>query len=415
MPGNAAHPKPGRTPELNEALPEGPNGHVACPLLRLPSFSSCDPEELRALVDWLERNRPAQDGTAFERGTVMPDGRLDLCKQALGPAGLRMLFPALVSHTHIQALLLGTDGLGDEGAAKVADLVRSNPALRTIYLGCNVISADGCALLCDAVRAAPNIHGLWLKRNPLGQEGARHVANLLRDSDHLTSLDLVNTMPGCGGIEALCTALRENRTLQRLYLSGNVLAADAAEPLGRMLEHNQSLQGLYLSVNRFGDAGCRLLAAGLRNNRGLRHLSLEANGIGHEGMIDLAEAVASHPTLIDLDLGRAPSMHVLGSSANAAGDLGAQRFAEAFQERPFGRLDLSHNDFTHQGVACLLSMFEANPSFCELKLSGNGMRRYQKQHLRELCSARQTAATDIPRDVADVQSVYRTIKKASSF
>ena len=68
------------------------------------------------------------------------------------------------------SLLLGTDGIGNAGAADVAELVGKNSALEVLYLGCNKIDAAGVAPLAASL-TVPNssVTGLWLKRNPVGE------------------------------------------------------------------------------------------------------------------------------------------------------------------------------------------------------------------------------------------------------
>lgn len=65
----------------------------------------------------------------------------------------------------VPGLLLGTDGLGDEGAAAVT----ASAEVEKLYLRCNEITAGGACRIADNPRASPRVvMGAWLKRNPLG-------------------------------------------------------------------------------------------------------------------------------------------------------------------------------------------------------------------------------------------------------
>src|SRR5262245_56815207 len=126
--------------------PEGPTlCHVG------PDFVACDPAELTPLLEYLRRGEPAEERRTFPRGTLLPGGRLDLCKQGIGPEGARAVTAALRHNAHVVHVLFGADGIGDEGARAVAGLARANTGLKTVYLGCNSITADGASELADAL------------------------------------------------------------------------------------------------------------------------------------------------------------------------------------------------------------------------------------------------------------------------
>src|SRR4051812_26794799 len=87
-----------------------------------PDFVPCDPAELQPLLDHLATRMPTAAPLAFPRGTLLPDGRLDLCKQGVGAAGARAVAATVSGHPQVVHLLLGADGLGDAGAGAVATL-----------------------------------------------------------------------------------------------------------------------------------------------------------------------------------------------------------------------------------------------------------------------------------------------------
>jgi hypothetical protein len=129
--------------------------------------------ELGPLLDWLRAGRPAGERLDFAVGTALPDGRLDLCKQGLGAEGAALVAEALAQGpSPVRHLLLGTDGLGDEGAEAVAG---GSGDVETLYLGCNGITAGGACRIADQLRASPQVvTGVWLKRNPWAAvEGGR--------------------------------------------------------------------------------------------------------------------------------------------------------------------------------------------------------------------------------------------------
>ncbi|MBZ9752704.1 hypothetical protein K7W42_17820 [Deinococcus sp. HMF7604] len=289
---------------------------VQCPVQDVPIP---DLQAFAPLLERLQTGLPITADEVFPRGTLRADGRLDLCKQDAGVLGCQAVTEVLRHTNTVQSLLLGTNGIGDAGAAHVAALVRDQP-LRTVYLGCNLIGAPGTESLATAIRAQPQVKALWLKRNPIGPAGAQTLAQLLRDTSTLRTLDVVHTGIGDLGARAILQALAEgNTSLQYLYLSGNALTPAILPDITAVLAQHPSLRGLYLSVNTLGDAGAQGIAAALGHNTALEVLGLASCGIGDHGLAALLDAAAAHPHLHTLDVGDAPSARALGASRNEAG------------------------------------------------------------------------------------------------
>jgi Ran GTPase-activating protein (RanGAP) involved in mRNA processing and transport len=382
---------------------------INCPLHNVPELVPCDLGEVQPLVDHLRANQPVTEPVRFPRGTLLPDGRLDLCKQNLGPAGCRLITQALVGNPTVTSLLMGTDGIGDEGAGELAKHIPTNPHLEIVYLGCNRITEKGATELAQVLADNTTVTGLWLKRNPIGPGGARAVASMLRRNRTLRTLDLVNTNPGPEGISAILSALiEENRTLERLFLGGNQLGMEEARRLGDLLRAAPNLQGLFLNVNHLQDGGIEMLAAGLKANRTLRQLGLASNGITAKGGAILFEAIQDHPALVHVDLGFSPSTRVLGASANCLGDEGAIHVGKYLaHNQTMLRLDLQNNHITEAGKISLLAGLEKNSTLQHLMLDGKLDPRInailQANRLRHPCAEPRKS-----RDVALIRSVYRS-------
>jgi len=382
---------------------------INCPLYHVADITPCDPAEIEPLVAYLKTGLPVTEPTPFPRGTVLEDGRLDLCKQDLGPAGCHMVTEALATNTTITSLLLGTDGIGDEGAADVARLIERNATLEIVYLGCNKIGKEGVKVLAETLTQNRSVQGLWLKRNPVGPAGAKALAAMLRQNCTLRTLDLVNTYPGHDGLAALIDVLlHDNRTVERLYLGGNEIDADDALLLADLLRTNPVIKALMLSVNSLGDPGARIIADALRENTTLAELGLASNGITAEGASALFDGARSHPTLTHLDYSCSPSTRVLGASANRIGDAGAEAAAGLLAEnRVLLQLDLRHNGITKVGKAHLAAALEQNTTLRILNLDG------KPDPTITALLERNLALQPVPnplftRDVALIRSVYRT-------
>ena len=342
-----------------------------CPLPKPIASSEQVLLDLRALVVFLHQNQPLTETTVFPRGTIVPDGRLDLCKQSIGMTGAQMITDALSHNTSIVSLLLGTNGIGDVGAQNVARLVQENNCLEVIYLGCNAISDRGVEAIARALRDNESVTGLWLKRNPIGVAGAVHLAAMLRQNRSVRSLDLVHTQLGDEGLAAILeTLISTNRTVERLYLGGNQIGVRHAEQLSHLLRDNNRITGLFLNVSCLEDEGAKILAGGLSENQTLTDLGLASNGIQGKGCDALIESITHHQSLRSLDLGYSASTKVLGSKANYVGDQGAITIANYLKNNSsLRKLNLYKTGVAQQGQAALTDALECNHSLCELVLA----------------------------------------------
>jgi Ran GTPase-activating protein (RanGAP) involved in mRNA processing and transport len=380
---------------------------ILCPIKGPLPAPNCPPSELAPLLDMLRENRPVTEPRTFPRGTLLPDGRLDLCKQGLGVAGCREVTAALTGNTVVRSLLLGTNGIGDEGADAVAELLSANRTLEVVYLGCNGIGAAGTERLSEAVRANPTVAGLWLKRNPIGVGGLKAVASLIRGETSVRVLDLVNTCPGELALDEIVAALSEEPNLvESLYLGGNALDESAGSRLAALVAENETLRGLFLSVNCLGDAGAIRLAAGLVRNRALSALSLASNGLGPVGVAAVARALCGHPNLTWLDLGYSPSTRVLGCSANRVTGAAVSALADLVTNSPrLTELNLTKTGVEWIELERLADAVERSPGIMSVTYTGPRVAR-----LDELLADRRATRgwKPPPRpDIALIRSVYR--------
>lgn len=361
---------------------------------------------LEPLLSWLRTGAVAAQRLDFPAGTALPDGRLDLCKQDLGPAGAAMvtseLQPGVVRH-----LLLGTDGLGDDGAAGVAEAVAGRE-VETLYLGCNGITAGGACRIADSLRMSPQVTGVWLKRNPLGDGAGSAAADLVESARKLGTLDLVQTGLTAGGlgvlVAALVTAASAGRRVERLYVGGNPLGPSGASHLATLLRAG-AVSELYVSAAGLGDAGAELLAAAI--TPGVRRLSVASNGIGPRAAARLVVAAAAAGVEV-CDLGRVRAAGVLGAPDNRLDDTAMTTIADALADRPHGlrHLVLSDTGLDSGTAHRLLDGAQRAVTPTRFVL-GKGVASSIRRRLAAL-AAGIPEQPPVPADVAAIRSVHRT-------
>ncbi|CAK0861047.1 unnamed protein product [Prorocentrum cordatum] len=291
----------------------------------------------------------------------------------------RLVLPSL------QALGFGSNRVGDEGAAALAEALRAPgalPSLQQLGLGGNRVGGEGAAAWrrpSGPHGALPSLQALHLSGNRVGGEGAAALAEALRAPGALPSLQalhLSGNLVGDEGAAALAEALRAPGalpSLQALGLGSNRVGDEGGAALAEALRAPgalPSLQQLGLGVNRalgpfgnrVGDEGAAALAEALRAPGALpslQELDLGVNRVGDEGAVALAEALRAPgalPSLQELGLGgnralRAPgalpNLQALGLGGNRVGNEGAAalRAAWAAGGRPVG------GEFEVAGVA----------------------------------------------------------------
>lgn len=373
---------------------------VRCPVIAHPEAGLADPTEFAPLLGRLRDPAEVRADEEFPRGTLRPDGRLDLCKQGVGPLMTDRLARLAAVSGHARHLLLGTNGLGGDGALAVAGALAPGHHLETVYLGCNRIDADGVGPLADRLATDGTVRALWLKRNPLGDEGVARLGAALATNRALRTLDLVNVGLTARGLAVLAGAVaRRPVPLERLFLGGNGLGPDAVPALGALLD--AGVGELYLAANHLGDTGATALAAAAGDRQVT--FGLGGNGITPAGAAALAGRLARWQAL---DLARPPSERALGARSNVVGDEGAAALAAALPGSALRRLDLRHTGVTGRGARLLLSAVDGHPTLEYLGLNGGVPRRMRRAAAATL-GAPDRPHTPVHPDLRAIASVYR--------
>jgi hypothetical protein len=420
------------------AVYEALKTHPVSPFVAHPAampVSVAPREELSPLFDDIAMGRAAPaEGRLFCRGARFADGRLDLCKQVVGPAWIGALVDAVRKGGRsggIEHFLLGNNVVGDDGARRIAELVadRTGPRLKTLYLAGNEFGPAGIAALADALADNTDVETLWLKRNPLGPEGGAALGRMLSRNRTLRTLDLVNTGLLDGGVAALMEGLGENRSLRTLYLDANGLTPEGARAIADYFaalkrSGRGGLTGLFLGINRMGDAGAELVADALAGYAPLMRFDMGANRLEQSGLRAILAMASSAPSLAYLGIGLYKSASDMGELPNWFGEQGAADIASFIRA---GRvplvLDAKDCHLSQDGVALLADALEDQHGLLELSCTQYGIKtpplyaRIQTLLERNVAAAlgislaqfRRRELRDIKHgpDIGHIDSIYR--------
>ncbi|CAF1513355.1 unnamed protein product [Adineta ricciae] len=336
----------------------------------------CSLEDLQPLLEHLVMNKPGPgedtQSIVFSRGTIMTGGRLDLCKQVVGPKGIQPLLEAMKCSSVVNRLLLGNNIVGRPGAEAISAYIRYNTDsnIDTWYIAGNNFDGDCMSLICDALATDTKVKALWLKRNPILSSGVVHIAQMLTTNHYLQTLDLLNTGLLDEGCEILFNAFKSNRTLKHLYIDTNGLTVKSGRVIRLHFEqHDNHLESLYMSCNALGDAGACEIALGLKHDQRLKRLGLASNCIGDDGARALVDALISHPSLQQLNLGYMKATILLGGLDNVLGDEGATEISRLIRLNHHIRsIDLTFNGISQRGLMQLKDALKENQTLTTLKV-----------------------------------------------
>jgi len=201
---------------------------------------------------------------------------LDLCRNALGPAGGKALasWPGL---HELECLDLLSTGLGDSGSLAICAELGPQSKLRTLYLGQNGITEAGARRIAAALKDA-RVRTLSLAANAL--KGS-HVLPLVQNA-HLIGLNVGNNPLKDAFLLRLAGALRERQAAGMPPMELN-LAEIKATPRGwrrffRTLADNAiELCALSIEHNGLDDAAREALIAALKSGFVVHQLNVSQN------------------------------------------------------------------------------------------------------------------------------------------
>ncbi|XP_032871979.1 NACHT, LRR and PYD domains-containing protein 3-like [Amblyraja radiata] len=232
---------------------------------------------------------------------------LNLGGNNLEDSGVKLVSAALRNQDcQIQRLQLQCVGLTDSGAEDLVSALSTNHSLMELELTENKLGDSGVKLVSAALRKPDcKIQKLWLDAVGLTDSGAEDLVSALSTNPSLTELDLVGNGLGDSGVKLVSAALRNpDCKIQILGLWAVGLTDSGADDLASALNTNRSLTELKLGNNELGDSGVKLVLAGVRNSDcEIQRLWLDSINLTDSGLDDLASALSTKLSLLELELG----------------------------------------------------------------------------------------------------------------
>lgn len=203
--------------------------------------------------------------------------------------------------------------------------------------------------------------------NGLSNLMAFKLDQVLQINTTLTELDLENNNIHIQGFVLITNALISNNILKIFNINDNNLVISKKSL--SFLNKNNSITELYLGGNRIEKNGITFIANNLKQNMNLKKLhlySINDTIMGYNGAIEIADALITNTTLIELDIG-----------GNNIGIIGAIVIANALEKnKTLMDLYLYKNSITDDGAIALADALEYNTSLNLLDITENTISNY---------------------------------------
>ena len=201
--------------------------------------------------------------------------------------------------TPLKELDLGSTGVGEEDCAQLSLLTD----LEVLDIGDNSLSSNSVASIMEDQLLNSTIEELKMRESLLSEENCVSLSSLLQQSlCQLRELDISGCGISCEGAVHLGTGLTNNHSLTSLKISLNPIGDIGAATLGDMIRDNTVLETLYMQYCEITSQGFVQLTTGLINNTSLKSLLLEGNQCGIEGAKAISSMLEENKTLQELRL-----------------------------------------------------------------------------------------------------------------
>ena len=150
----------------------------------------------------------------------------DATALVLPPYGTKLLN---IRHIHLHRL-----NIGDEGVKKLSQLLQD---LETLSLNWNGIGDNGASAIADLMKALPHLWHVYLDGNHIGDEGVEKLSQCLQDSILLETLSLNHNSISDEGASAIANLMKALPHLQHVNLNHNDIGGRGAALLWNQSIH----------------------------------------------------------------------------------------------------------------------------------------------------------------------------------
>ena len=274
--------------------------------------------------------------------------------------------------TKLQALLLGDNPIGKDGAVEVLKcLYHHKIPLEKLDLYGTGVGEEECAQIALLAR---NLLDLDIYHNSLSSNSIVTIMEGLLQHSIIQTLNVSNSHLSEENCVSLGSLLQQSECqLWELFINGCGIRGEGAVHLGTALTNNHSLTALHISNNPIGDVGTAALGDMIRSNTVLTTLYMEECSITSEGCVQLAAGLIENATIETLSLG-----------GDHVGVEGARAISEVIEKnKTLQWLWLDDDESLEEGVDSIIHSLQKNTTLRDIYLSSK-YRHHDTVGLRNL-------------------------------
>ena len=175
---------------------------------------------------------------------------LDISGNNLSSDSVQLIVDGLSHNTSLERLGMYNSNFNSENVIHLASVMSVNARLKELDISvvhCGIQSSDS-VYLAKALEenTTTQLQALWLGGNPIGSEGAVAFADLLATSKSLAELYMSYCDIQKEGAVALASMLKKNQCLKKLDIRDASVGVEGALELIESLKHNTTLETLWL-------------------------------------------------------------------------------------------------------------------------------------------------------------------------
>ena len=236
---------------------------------------------------------------------------LDLSYNCLHATGAMTIFKGMKSIWHLSKFNISHNNITDEVTADLVEILSQNAELTELDFSYNCLQATSVTTILKEMRSILHLSKFNISHNNITDEVKDDLAKVLSQNIGLKELDLSYNYLQTAGAVAVFKGMDSILQLSKFSISHNAITDKAADLLAGILSQNVELKELDLSFNCLQATGATIVCKGMRTLTNLTKLNISNNNISSgEAAHDIAAVLSQNKSLEELDL----SFNNLGAS-----------------------------------------------------------------------------------------------------
>ena len=211
--------------------------------------------------------------------------------------GASVVLQSLCNLSTLLILDLSFNHLSSDSADDIAVVIGINCSLQQLWLDGNDLLTRGIVIIASALKKLSNLRILSLCSNGITDNAAEEISNVITNNVLLVDLLLGNNHLQATGVCKIAVALRKSVMLRKLDLFNNQITLGAAEELAVTLSNCTNLQQLFFSDNMLGNEGTIKIADALKCINSLQVLTFSNNNITESAADKLVDIIKNNISL----------------------------------------------------------------------------------------------------------------------